>query len=818
MRDVRALRELDALGADEAHQVVDAGGVGEPRDARRAVRDERLVRRAHDRGGRPEGVVQIERHELGAERGRRGRRRARGGVARRRAGVRESARARARGGGGRGGGERGSRKCRGGRRDSDGTPGRARAGGARDAGGREEGARRERGARRARANAAARTRADAGESAIVVRPPRRRRAETPTTREDAAVPGDRARRATWRSDLLASDLLSSTRPRAAARAPPHRAMLRRVSSSALAPSAGLSARADARPGVATRAASRGAVARSSARALHVRPIVASATTARVARLPGSPSPGAVPPVRARALRAAASATMGGAAPGDDVPPPAAASAPSPRLYPHLDLDFAPRLGIPALFSCVLLSWGAVLAYAVSIVKFHVIYPTLTLKMLYIHVASFAVVGAAAFWVAKTLFCEARSRPDSSPRGRADADSLFADVDGVKVHYKRVAASLTRASSDAPLATPRRVVSCVHGFGANAYSWERAALGPLADRLGAFVVAHDAPGFGLTERSKDLRVYTPRANAGIARAMLDMLERESGAREEEAETSPAKEETETKAKTLTDAAAALAAGDADPSDVAPTRAKIDRPSGVPRPPRRAPSARRRRALHGRRLRGDGGGGGRRRRRRVGGARDFATGRAPAAASARRRPTTRSRSTLSRRSSARSFGSFACASRTSSRLCSRSRCASSFARASFGATVWRRRLVARASGTRRSDSSWADGYRRPSAVAGWDVGMVRVVLAAATGGVSGLAGVFRGRRTPERTIRPASRRRSRRRARGCSSCTEARTPSCRRGTARGSSGWFPARSSSSCRASGTCRTRRRRRGSSTRSRRS
>ena len=49
-----------------------------------------------------------------------------------------------------------------------------------------------------------------------------------------------------------------------------------------------------------------------------------------------------------------------------------------------------------------------------------------------------------------------------------------------------------------------------------------------------------------------------------RQLLDMLERESGAREEEAETSPAKEETETKAKTLADAAAALAAGDADPS--------------------------------------------------------------------------------------------------------------------------------------------------------------------------------------------------------------------------------------------------------------
>lgn len=436
--------------------------------------------------------------------------------------------------------------------------------------------------------------------------------------------------------------------------------------------------------------------------------------------------------------------MGGAAPGDDVPPPAAASAPSPRLYPHLDLDFAPRLGIPALFSCVLLSWGAVLAYAVSIVKFHVIYPTLTLKMLYIHVASFAVVGAAAFWVAKTLFCEAQEQARLvPPEVAADADSLFADVDGVKVHYKkRVAASLTRASSDASLATPRRVVSCVHGFGANAYSWERAALGPLADRLGAFVVAHDAPGFGLTERSKDLRVYTPRANAGIARAMLDMLERESGAREEEAETSPAKEETETKAKTLADAAAALAAGDADPSDVASD-------AGEGRPAERRPSSTAalplRRVVVGHSM----GGVSAAMAAAEGGVDDvvlvapaiFATGRAPASSSAAAAADDAPVNPV-----AALLGALVRILRVCFAYLVSPVLTFALRKLVRSGEFWRNGLaqaVGRASvGTLRSDSSWADGYRRPSAVAGWDVGMVRVVLAAATGGVSGLAGVFRG----------------------------------------------------------------------------
>ena len=269
------------------------------------------------------------------------------------------------------------------------------------------------------------------------------------------------------------------------------------------------------------------------------------------------------------------------------------------------------------------------------------------------------------------------------------------------------------------------------------------MGPLADRLGAFVVAHDAPGFGLTERSKDLRVYTPRANAGIARAMLDMLELESGAREEEAETSPAKEETETKAKTLADAAAALAAGDADPSDVA-SDAGEDRPaerrpsSTAPRPPRRV--------VVGHSM----GGVSAAMAAAEGGVDDvvlvapaiFATGRAPAAASA----SAAADDPVAVNPVAALLGALVRILRVCFAYLVSPVLTFALRKLVRSGEFWRNGLaqaVGRASvGTLRSDSSWADGYRRPSAVAGWDVGMVRVVLAAATGGVSGLAGVFRG----------------------------------------------------------------------------
>jgi pimeloyl-ACP methyl ester carboxylesterase len=87
------------------------------------------------------------------------------------------------------------------------------------------------------------------------------------------------------------------------------------------------------------------------------------------------------------------------------------------------------------------------------------------------------------------------------------DSHFADVEGLSVHYKlrrpggvdsivRKMGAVVRDNKPAPAAAaaaaiapagPATVVSCVHGFGANTYSWERAALQPLATALNATVV-------------------------------------------------------------------------------------------------------------------------------------------------------------------------------------------------------------------------------------------------------------------------------------------------------------------------------------------
>lgn len=77
---------------------------------------------------------------------------------------------------------------------------------------------------------------------------------------------------------------------------------------------------------------------------------------------------------------------------------------------------------------------------------------------------------------------------------ADEDSQFRDVLGLRVHFKR------RGRVDAQFA--QRYAACLwHGFGANTYSWETKVLKRMTDALGpgSLVVAHDCPGFGLTER-------------------------------------------------------------------------------------------------------------------------------------------------------------------------------------------------------------------------------------------------------------------------------------------------------------------------------
>ncbi|KAL3157447.1 hypothetical protein ABBQ32_011918 [Trebouxia sp. C0010 RCD-2024] len=74
---------------------------------------------------------------------------------------------------------------------------------------------------------------------------------------------------------------------------------------------------------------------------------------------------------------------------------------------------------------------------------------------------------------------------------ADKDSLFVEIDGLKVHYKQ--AYPAKATS-----TDETAIVLVHGFGAGVFAW-RNVMQPLADGAGCRVIAFDRPAFGLTAR-------------------------------------------------------------------------------------------------------------------------------------------------------------------------------------------------------------------------------------------------------------------------------------------------------------------------------
>lgn len=100
----------------------------------------------------------------------------------------------------------------------------------------------------------------------------------------------------------------------------------------------------------------------------------------------------------------------------------------------------------------------------------------------------------------------------SPEQLADPDSLFIDVNGLRVHYKM-------AGQGEP------AVVLLHGFGASIYSWRKVML-PLSE-VGT-VVAFDRPGFGLTSRPlpgewNGANPYAPEAQADLTAALMDELD-------------------------------------------------------------------------------------------------------------------------------------------------------------------------------------------------------------------------------------------------------------------------------------------------------
>lgn len=97
------------------------------------------------------------------------------------------------------------------------------------------------------------------------------------------------------------------------------------------------------------------------------------------------------------------------------------------------------------------------------------------------------------------------------------NSRFEDIDGLKVHYLREepgAQAKLVGDGDDDGASPGCVLHMNHGFGASSSSWSP-VIGRLSSGLGALAIAHDTPGFGLTERVGLLRAnrYSLRSNAG-----------------------------------------------------------------------------------------------------------------------------------------------------------------------------------------------------------------------------------------------------------------------------------------------------------------
>jgi pimeloyl-ACP methyl ester carboxylesterase len=98
-----------------------------------------------------------------------------------------------------------------------------------------------------------------------------------------------------------------------------------------------------------------------------------------------------------------------------------------------------------------------------------------------------------------------------PQELADLDSLFAEVDGLEVHYKLAGEG-----------EPAFVL--LHGFAASAFSW-RKVTEPLGG-LG-YVIAFDRPAFGLTERPmpdewSGENPYSPEAQSDLTIALMDEL--------------------------------------------------------------------------------------------------------------------------------------------------------------------------------------------------------------------------------------------------------------------------------------------------------
>lgn len=112
----------------------------------------------------------------------------------------------------------------------------------------------------------------------------------------------------------------------------------------------------------------------------------------------------------------------------------------------------------------------------------------------------------------------------SERDLASPDSLFLNVNGVSLHYKKALGNgekdpATTDSSPALDTPPNVAIHCLHGFGASLYSWSM-VQNKIASTCDALVTSHDMPGFGLSQRPSWPNAYSLVFNGSAATRIID----------------------------------------------------------------------------------------------------------------------------------------------------------------------------------------------------------------------------------------------------------------------------------------------------------
>lgn len=190
-------------------------------------------------------------------------------------------------------------------------------------------------------------------------------------------------------------------------------------------------------------------------------------------------------------------------------------------YPHLNLDFQPELTKLEVFvvNAVSVVSSAVLGtiFFLSRSRGKSVSGTVgTALSLSAELLVCAIVFFAARKMTASLFIEKKeSELLLPPENLGDPDSLFREVGGLKVHFKRTIHGGTK---------PDKVLCCLHGFGANTFSWE-AVQEKLAAVTKGEVLAMDMPGFGLTERPVELKKYSMATSGQLAMELMDLEEEE-----------------------------------------------------------------------------------------------------------------------------------------------------------------------------------------------------------------------------------------------------------------------------------------------------